>query len=128
MFWLRSNLVMPGKVVFDILAECSRYMQSGFGRSWGSHKSNELIKSNLNSLAIVCGDRSIRNSVFRSIVRHCSSTKEDCRAKCGLPPLPEDMPKVGKYKIVMVRHGESEWNEKNLFCGWYDANLSDKGE
>lgn len=33
----------------------------------------------------------------------------------------------GKYTIVMVRHGESEWNQKNLFCGWYDANLSDKG-
>lgn len=34
---------------------------------------------------------------------------------------------AGKYKIVMVRHGESEWNQKNLFCGWFDANLSDKG-
>lgn len=34
---------------------------------------------------------------------------------------------AGKYKIVMVRHGESEWNQKNLFCGWYDANLSEKG-
>lgn len=27
----------------------------------------------------------------------------------------------------MVRHGESEWNQKNQFCGWYDANLSEKG-
>ncbi|RZC36149.1 His Phos 1 domain containing protein [Asbolus verrucosus] len=27
----------------------------------------------------------------------------------------------------MVRHGQSEWNLKNLFCGWYDAQLSDKG-
>jgi len=34
---------------------------------------------------------------------------------------------MATYKIVMVRHGESEWNQKNLFCGWYDANLSDKG-
>ncbi|GAB0087314.1 Phosphoglycerate mutase [Sergentomyia squamirostris] len=34
---------------------------------------------------------------------------------------------AGKYKIVMVRHGESEWNQKNLFCGWFDADLSDKG-
>ncbi|XP_018326005.1 phosphoglycerate mutase 2 [Agrilus planipennis] len=34
---------------------------------------------------------------------------------------------MAKYKIIMVRHGESEWNEKNLFCGWYDANLSSKG-
>lgn len=35
--------------------------------------------------------------------------------------------KMAKYTIVMVRHGESEWNQKNLFCGWYDANLSSKG-
>ncbi|KAJ8981594.1 hypothetical protein NQ317_011873, partial [Molorchus minor] len=33
----------------------------------------------------------------------------------------------GKYRIVMVRHGESEWNQKNLFCGWYNADLSPKG-
>ncbi|KAL5015686.1 hypothetical protein ScPMuIL_005275 [Solemya velum] len=32
-----------------------------------------------------------------------------------------------KYKIVFVRHGESEWNQKNLFCGWHDADLSDTG-
>jgi len=35
---------------------------------------------------------------------------------------------MAQYKIIMVRHGESEWNQKNLFCGWYDANLSEKGE
>ncbi|XP_022170714.1 phosphoglycerate mutase 1 [Myzus persicae] len=35
---------------------------------------------------------------------------------------------MAKYKVVMVRHGESEWNQKNLFCGWYDASLSPKGE
>lgn len=35
---------------------------------------------------------------------------------------------AGKYKIVMVRHGESEWNQQNLFCGWFDAALSDKGK
>lgn len=34
---------------------------------------------------------------------------------------------AGKYKIVMVRHGESEWNQKNLFCGWFNAELSEKG-
>merc|ERR1712121_182734 len=31
------------------------------------------------------------------------------------------------YKIVMVRHGESTWNLENRFCGWVDADLSDKG-
>lgn len=35
--------------------------------------------------------------------------------------------KMSKYRIVMVRHGESEWNQLNLFCGWYDAGLSEKG-
>lgn len=29
--------------------------------------------------------------------------------------------------IVIVRHGESEWNQKNLFTGWVDVNLSKKG-
>ena len=32
-----------------------------------------------------------------------------------------------KYKIVLVRHGESIWNLENKFCGWHDADLSDKG-
>ncbi|XP_067928464.1 2,3-bisphosphoglycerate-dependent phosphoglycerate mutase-like [Watersipora subatra] len=32
------------------------------------------------------------------------------------------------YKIVLIRHGESEWNKVNRFCGWYDANLSELGE
>ena len=30
-------------------------------------------------------------------------------------------------KLVLVRHGESEWNKKNLFTGWMDVDLSDKG-
>lgn len=35
---------------------------------------------------------------------------------------------MATYKIVMVRHGESEWNKLNKFCGWVDADLSDKGK
>lgn len=30
-------------------------------------------------------------------------------------------------KLVMVRHGESEWNKQNLFTGWHDIDLSEKG-
>ncbi|MFD1930682.1 MULTISPECIES: phosphoglyceromutase [Nonomuraea] len=30
--------------------------------------------------------------------------------------------------LVLVRHGESEWNVKGLFTGWVDAPLSPKGE
>ncbi len=29
--------------------------------------------------------------------------------------------------LVLVRHGQSEWNLKNLFTGWHDADLSEQG-
>ncbi|MBR6347770.1 MAG: 2,3-diphosphoglycerate-dependent phosphoglycerate mutase [Spirochaetales bacterium] len=31
-------------------------------------------------------------------------------------------------KLVLVRHGESEWNKLNLFTGWMDVDLSEKGK
>ena len=30
--------------------------------------------------------------------------------------------------LVLVRHGQSQWNEKNLFTGWKDPDLTQKGE
>ena len=30
-------------------------------------------------------------------------------------------------KLVLIRHGESEWNKLNLFTGWTDVGLSEKG-
>ena len=32
------------------------------------------------------------------------------------------------YTLILLRHGESEWNALNLFTGWVDVNLSQKGE
>jgi len=29
--------------------------------------------------------------------------------------------------LVLIRHGESEWNRRNLFTGWYNPDLSEKG-
>jgi len=31
------------------------------------------------------------------------------------------------YRLVLLRHGESEWNAKNLFTGWVDVPLNDTG-
>jgi len=31
------------------------------------------------------------------------------------------------YHLILLRHGESVWNAKNLFTGWVDVELSDKG-
>ncbi len=31
-------------------------------------------------------------------------------------------------RLVLCRHGQSEWNQKNLFTGWTDVDLTEKGE
>jgi 2,3-bisphosphoglycerate-dependent phosphoglycerate mutase len=31
-------------------------------------------------------------------------------------------------RLVLLRHGESVWNLQNLFTGWYDSDLSPRGE
>ncbi len=31
------------------------------------------------------------------------------------------------YKVVLLRHGESTWNQENRFTGWTDVDLSEKG-
>ncbi|NEN04331.1 phosphoglyceromutase [Diaminobutyricibacter tongyongensis] len=31
------------------------------------------------------------------------------------------------YTLILLRHGQSEWNQKNLFTGWVDVRLSDQG-
>lgn len=32
------------------------------------------------------------------------------------------------YKLVLLRHGESDWNKKKLFTGWTDVDITEKGE
>jgi 2,3-bisphosphoglycerate-dependent phosphoglycerate mutase len=34
---------------------------------------------------------------------------------------------IEMYKVVLLRHGESIWNKENLFTGWTDVDLSEKG-
>ncbi|MFZ4496356.1 MAG: histidine phosphatase family protein, partial [Candidatus Nanopelagicales bacterium] len=31
------------------------------------------------------------------------------------------------YTLILLRHGESVWNAENLFTGWVDVDLTDKG-
>ncbi|WP_394552846.1 phosphoglyceromutase [Agromyces sp. MMS24-JH15] len=31
------------------------------------------------------------------------------------------------HTLILLRHGESDWNQKNLFTGWVDVRLSEKG-
>lgn len=31
------------------------------------------------------------------------------------------------YTLILLRHGQSEWNQKNLFTGWVDVRLTEQG-
>jgi len=35
---------------------------------------------------------------------------------------------AGMYTLVLLRHGESLWNRENRFTGWYDVDLTERGE
>ena len=35
---------------------------------------------------------------------------------------------MSNFELILLRHGESEWNAKNLFTGWVDVRLSAAGE
>jgi len=35
---------------------------------------------------------------------------------------------MSHLRLILLRHGESEWNALNLFTGWVDVRLSAKGE
>jgi 2,3-bisphosphoglycerate-dependent phosphoglycerate mutase len=48
-----------------------------------------------------------------------SARRRASRAECCAPPSPG--------RLVLVRHGQSEWNAANLFTGWADADLSERG-
>lgn len=42
-------------------------------------------------------------------------------------PITTSSSQLYSHKLVLVRHGESEWNDLNIFTGWADAALNPKG-
>lgn len=52
---------------------------------------------------------------------------EDYRSKQLYLPMHFNINEENMYKVVLLRHGESEWNKLNLFTGWTDVDLSEKG-
>ena len=35
---------------------------------------------------------------------------------------------MNERNLILIRHGQSEWNEKNLFTGWENPGLTEKGK
>jgi len=68
---------------------------------------------------IVTGD-----NCLPSVYHHCL-TRNWQISKTGA--LMKDKPKCDIRQVVLLRHGESIWNKENLFTGWTDVDLSDRG-
>jgi bisphosphoglycerate-dependent phosphoglycerate mutase family 1 len=49
-------------------------------------------------------------------------------AKLPAAVAPPPAASSGVFKVVFLRHGESDWNVKNIFTGWHDVDLSDAGK
>ena len=32
------------------------------------------------------------------------------------------------HTLILLRHGQSDWNQKNLFTGWVDVRLTEQGK
>ena len=78
---------------------------------------------------------SARGASVQGALRADSSSTARYREswRCGVAGIsmtnrrPHEKIEAMTYKLVLLRHGQSEWNEKNLFTGWVDVNLTDKG-
>jgi len=66
-----------------------------------------------------------KNSSVHNVVPVAAAAPAPAPAVAPAAPAPVEKK---SYKIVMIRHGESEWNNENRFCGWFDAGLSAKGK
>jgi 2,3-bisphosphoglycerate-dependent phosphoglycerate mutase len=47
------------------------------------------------------------------------------RTRQVVAPSPTEL---DAHKLVLIRHGESTWNDLNIFTGWADADLNEKGK
>jgi len=47
--------------------------------------------------------------------------------KSDLETMQKHQPRSSSRILVLVRHGQSEWNRLNLFTGWRDPDLTEKG-
>src|SRR5581483_8031721 len=54
-----------------------------------------------------------------------TSCCESRRSSARRPASPEGARSV--HKLVLLRHGQSTWNQGNRFTGWTDVDLSERG-
>ena len=56
-----------------------------------------------------------------------SSSSSSSYSSTTHPTTSSSSSNLSAYELVLLRHGESTWNEENRFTGWADVPLSQKG-
>lgn len=81
--------------------------------------SSRAIIGKVSSASSFGGSRSLSSILAAS---ESSSDVKRTRPVTSLPPVPENA-----HRIVLMRHGESEFNNANIFTGWCDVALTPRG-
>ena len=100
-----------------------------------SHRSGETEDATIADLAVAtnCGQiktgslsRSDRMAKYNQLLR----IEDELGANCALPRARRVAAHGGSlsmHKLVLLRHGESVWNQENRFTGWTDVDLTAQG-
>src|SRR5690625_4975004 len=74
------------------------------------------------------GDGHVRDPTGAAARDPMPGSAAGARMAGGRLPMVLAYPWAMTYTLVLLRHGESDWNAKNLFTGWVDVPLTEKGE
>ena len=105
-----------GQVLEAVDADFNTLLELGFStsirREWAWRVSRGESLKNLEAFAHLVDERSREEHVIDK----------------DAPSARERLPRMGDVgTLVLLRHGESEWNAMNLFTGWVDVDLTEKG-
>eukprot|EP00520_Triparma_pacifica_P002183 CAMPEP_0118643830 /NCGR_PEP_ID=MMETSP0785-20121206/6601_1 /TAXON_ID=91992 /ORGANISM="Bolidomonas pacifica, Strain CCMP 1866" /LENGTH=304 /DNA_ID=CAMNT_0006535521 /DNA_START=272 /DNA_END=1183 /DNA_ORIENTATION=+ len=64
---------------------------------------------------------------FTPLTFHVPNPSVSSTNPSTIPSTSQSSMQLSAYELVLLRHGESTWNEENRFTGWADVPLSEKG-
>ena len=120
--------------------DCEIGFAASIRREWDWRASRQESVENLRAFARFADSGDLpacyawRTRHRRSTARlpHPSRTRRDpskrALSRSGKLAHADGRSDVAARTLVLLRHGESQWNAKNLFTGWVDVDLSAKGE
>jgi 2,3-bisphosphoglycerate-dependent phosphoglycerate mutase len=128
----------PRSVLLLLLRQFSSKDWNGKGTDSASRSGPVLIKKTPRSAAAAklrstapSLNGSTTDSTTGAVKHHPAHHYINGGTPCDPAPPPYNLAEYGEeslYTLVLLRHGESEWNKLNQYTGWCDVNLTSTGE